>query len=199
MIVVAPDRALPLRAPRRRAGRHRPESDRPSGRSRGRNAAAADESFLAMVEAPGVEVVDHRAQRARAHERIHPRALIEEHCGAAADLIGIVAANDALAGHRVVGPADARPQHQMDIAERIGGKDHEAARLLEFPSARVDIGYTLGALPCSIEVYLEHPRVGSYLDVGFFRSERNDREMRARLGVCLAAKAFAVAAVVART
>src|SRR5262249_49698802 len=122
MVVVAHHRALPLRAPGRRAGRHWPESDWSSGRTRSRDAAAADEPFLAMVKAPGVEVVNHHGQRACGHERIHPRPFIEEHRGATADLIGVVAADHALASYRVVRPADARPQHQVDVAERIGSK-----------------------------------------------------------------------------
>src|SRR5262249_23660252 len=70
-----------------------------------------------------------------------------------------------------------------DVAERISSKDHEATRLLEFPSARVDIGHAFGPVLCGIEVDLEHARVGTHLDVGFLRSEWDDRKMRTRTRV----------------
>jgi len=62
---------------------------------------------LSMIEAAGVEVVDIHAQRTGAHEWIHPRLLVEEDVGAAADLIRIIAADDTGAGRRVIGFADA--------------------------------------------------------------------------------------------
>ena len=169
-----------------------------SGRAQSRDAAAADEPFLAVVKAAGVEVINHHGQRACGHERVHPRLLIEKHRSTTADLVGVVATDNALAGRRVVGLADARPQHQVDVAKRIGSKDHEATGLLELPPARVDIGRAFGVVLCGVEVDLEHTRVGTYLDIGLLRSKRDHREMWARLGVCLAAEALAVAAVVAR-
>src|SRR6516164_11306087 len=105
MVVMAHDRPLPLRAPGRRAGRHRAEADRSTASARRRDATATDKTFLHVIEAACVEVVDIGVQGTGAHERIHPGRLIEEDGGAAADLVGVVAADDAVAGRRVIGLA----------------------------------------------------------------------------------------------
>src|SRR5262245_59097369 len=178
MVVMAYDRPLPLRAPGRRAGRHWAEADRPAASARRRDATATDKTFLHVIEAACVEVVDIGVQGTGAHERIHPGLLIEENGGAAADLVGVVAPDDAVTRRRVVGVTDGREQHQMDVAQCIGGEDYEIAGLLEFAAGGIDISHALGPLLRGIEVYLHDARVGAYLDVLLLSGKRDDCEMR---------------------
>src|SRR5262249_54492513 len=98
VVVVAHDCAFPIGAPGRCAGRHRPEADGSSACTRRRDAAAADEAFLEVIETAGVEVVDVHAQRTGAHEWIHPGLLVEEDVGAAVNLIRIIATDNTGAG-----------------------------------------------------------------------------------------------------
>src|SRR5215510_91560 len=85
----------------------------------------------------------------------------------------------------------------MHVAERIGAEQYEVARLLEFATRRIYIGHALGSRLGRVEVDLHDARVGAHLDVVLLRSKRDDREMRARLGVHLTAETLAIAAVVA--
>src|SRR5215813_13143568 len=84
----------------------------------------------------------------------------------------------------------------MYVAERIGAERHELSRLLEFTTRGIDIGHALGSGLGGVEVDFHDARVGAHLDVGLPRSKRNDREMRACLGVHLTAEPLAIAAIV---
>src|SRR5205085_1433483 len=120
-------RALPLRAPARRAVRHRPVAgaDRRRAAVAAVDVAAAEEAQPAVIEALAVEVVDRDAHAGRADERVH-LLVLEERLGAGLELVAVVLADYALAGARVVRLADAGEQHHLGIAEREGRQDDDA-------------------------------------------------------------------------
>src|SRR6516165_9769867 len=85
----------------------------------------------------------------------------------------------------------------MDVAECIGGEDYKISGLLEFAAGGIDIGHALASSLGGVEVDFHDARVCAHLDVVLPRSKRNDREMRACLGVHLTAETLAIAAIVA--
>src|SRR5579883_1008467 len=96
------DRLLPTRTPARRSFWNRMELDRPRASGVLLHHRAADEAILSAVEIAGVEIVEARAHRAGAHERIEHLAAREEHRRAGIRLVGVIASDDAFAGGWVV-------------------------------------------------------------------------------------------------
>ena len=64
--------------------------------------------------------------------------VVEEHVHRRGDLVGVVLADHALAGRRVVGLADARQQQQLHVVQAKAHRIDELGRLLELLALRVD-------------------------------------------------------------
>ena len=110
-------------------------------------------------------------------------------------LIGIVAADHALPGLRVVGLADSRQQHQPHIEQRESADQHDIGGLLPFLARRIDIGDAGGALAGRIQIDLGHFGFGLRAEIGKAQQCRQHAGLRARLGIIAAAEALAESAI----
>ena len=86
----------------------------------------------------------------------------------------------------------------MHVVDGVGTQQHDAGRLLEFLAVEhVDVGHPGDALAVEVLVDLGDPGMGAQLDIGTGERRRDHRDMRAALGVRLAAEALAVTAILA--
>ena len=148
-----------------------------------------------VVEVVAVEVVDHGRQRAGADEGVED-LVVEEHVDRRHGLVGVVLADHAFAGLRVVGLADARQQQQAHVLQDVGREDHHLGRLEELLAGAVDVGDAGGALACrASSSTLQHFALGLQGEVGLAHQVGQDRGLRAGLGVVAAAELLAEAAI----
>ena len=138
-------RFLPFRAPLRGALRHRPGLDRTrAGLSRA-HVTAAKKAQARVIEIVAVVIVDDHAVRAGRDERIEDLVL-EDQAHAGGGLIGVVTADNARTGLRIVRFSNARQQHQLDIEERKGAHQHDIGGLFPLFARRINISHAGGAL-----------------------------------------------------
>ena len=117
-----------------------------------------------VVEIVAVEVVDHRGERAGADERVHD-LVVEEDIHRGHGLVGVVLADHAFAGLRVVGLADARQQQQAHVVQHVGRQDHHLGRLEELFAGAVDVGHAGGALAVGRQLDPQHLAFGLQREV----------------------------------
>ena len=93
-----------------------------------------------MVEVIRVEIINRNACATRTDKRISGSVLIKQRLQRREVLIGEVAAHGPFVGNRVVGFADARQQHQVNIVELEGGEDHQVTGLTLLAALPIYIG-----------------------------------------------------------
>ena len=157
--------------------------------------AAADKAKRAVIEIVAVELVDAHADRAGGDERIEVVfVLVEEPDRGRHRLMGEIAADLALAGLRIVGRADARQQQKLDVEKLERAQQHEIGRLLPFVARCIHIGDAGRPFAGAVEIDAHHFALGARLEIRFAQQHRQDRRLRARLGIIGAAEPFAEAA-----
>src|SRR5262249_14761519 len=140
----------------------------------------AEEIEPGVIEVVTVELVDRRAARSPAHEGVE-RLLLEEHRYPAVGLVRVIAADDALPRGRVVRRAYTGEEHQAHVVERVSAEHDDIGGLLEFPSARVEIGDARRAPALRIEIDPDHGAKRPDLAVLLLEERRYHR--RARVGL----------------
>jgi len=109
-----------------------------------------------------------------------------------------VAADDTRVGDGIVWLADAGQKQELHVEDGEGREDDEVCRLLPFLAAGVDesdAGRSLARLVVLMRVTSQLSRA---VEVGLAHQDREDRRLRARLGIIAAAEPFAEATIRAR-
>jgi hypothetical protein len=144
-----------------------------------------------------VEVVKDGAPAARTKKRIEVLAFEKKRLARCA-LIGIVLADNSGLALGIVGFADPRKQHEVDIRKPECGKNYEIGRLKYLLTGyHIYIGNTGGLVTCAVFLDLRDPRPSSKLDIWVAERDRDHRDMRAAFRVRFAAKPLAEPAILA--
>ena len=142
-VVVVQDGFFPFRTPSGgdRLGKGVGFADGERARAASEESAAAKEGDVGVVEDVAVEIVEHKAGSAGAHETIE--RLVEEGGGGVEhDLVSEIAADGAAAGGRVVRLAELGEEQEARVVEGPGGEEDEVGRLEKFLAAGVGVGDT---------------------------------------------------------
>ena len=125
----------------------------------------------AVIEVVAVEIVDDGGQRAGADEGIHD-LVVEEHIHRRHGLVGVVLADHAFAGFRIVGLADAGEQQQADVLQDVGRQNHHLGRLEKLLAGAVHVGDAGGALSIGREFHPQHFAFGLQGEIRLRASDR---------------------------
>ena len=186
-------RLLPAAAPGRRVLGQVVLQDRPAAGVPQRDVAAADETQRAVVEIVAVEVVHALAQRAGAHERVED--LLLEHVHRRGDLVGVIATDHAAPRRGVIRRADLRQQQQVHVVLGERAQHHHAGGLFDLVAIHIHIGDAGGALAGVVGVDPGDVAARAVAEIGLLQQHRQDRGLRAGLGIVAAAEPLAVTAI----
>ena len=152
-----------------------------------------------VVEIVAVKLVHDHADGAGRDERIEVELRIVEkpvharHC-----LVREVAAYHAGIGCGIVRLADLRQQQKLHVEQRESRQDHQIGGLFPFHAAAIHEGDAGGALAGAVGIDLGDFRIVARGEIRFAHQHRQDRGLRAGLGIVGAAEPLAIAAIGAR-
>jgi len=148
----------------------------------------------------GVEVVDcTQPRRSSADERVDPHVFSKKCRCDAKHLVGVVLADDALAGTRVVRSTDAGEKKKTHVVHLKRGQNNQVGGLLQLLPVLVDVHHSRRPRLGGILQDPRYIRAGSHLKIGSISQNREDRRLRGGLGVEETAKALAITAQIARS
>ncbi|MNS90119.1 hypothetical protein D3C72_1241540 [compost metagenome] len=199
MWVVILDALFPAAAPGRRTRWQHHLLDRSATGAGGRDVGTADKTQIGMIEVLAVQIVDHCAGRACADKRIEVGILVVKQRYTAVHLIGVVLADHAFTGHRIVRFANAGQQQQANVMQLESTEDHQIGRLFHLLPLGVDVGDAGGFLAGAVQIHFDYLRLGAQLKVFALGQYRQNGGLRRSLGVHKAAEALAVAAKITGT
>ncbi|MNZ83472.1 hypothetical protein D3C78_1022010 [compost metagenome] len=115
MQIVIFDALFPAAAPGWGARRQHHLLQRSAAGAGGGDIGAADKAQIGMIEILTVQIVDHRTGGPGTDKGIEVDILVVEQRNIAVHLIGVILADHAFAGHRVIRFANAGQQQQADV------------------------------------------------------------------------------------